>query len=755
MLDFGLAKALSDEPPLSDASQSPTLSAVATRAGMLLGTAAYMSPEQAKSKEANRRSDIWSFGVVLFEMLSGHRLYSGETAAETLAAVLKTEPDWSVLPGSVPPGIRRLMRRCLEKDARRRVQAIGEARIALEDALAGASQAPLTTHAAGADRAHAKHALPWLLAAVTSLVAIGLWSPWRDAPQPKPALRLSVELGADASLFVRGGSTLALSSDGALLAFAARDAGGRQQLYLRRLPQLQASPLAGTDDAVDPFFSPDGRWIAFFAGGRLKKTSVTGGSAVTLADAPMPRGGTWSEDGTIVFAPDSAGGLLQVSAAGGRVETLTQLDTAAGDVTHRWPQALPGGKALLYTSHDLLANYEDASIVVRSLPEGRSKVVHRGGFHGRYLPSGHLAYVHEGTLCAAPFDLNRLDVRGPAVPMVEGVANASSSAMAQFAFSRGGTLVYAPGGTFAVHSPIDWMDRDGKAERLRAVPADYRSMRFSPDGARLALEVSDGRRSQIWIYEWTRDRMSRLTPDAIDDRDPVWTPDGRRIAFVSTQADKTTLHWTRADGTGEPERLTEGQNTRVPTSWHPGGRILAFEERSRPGNSDLMILELQGDEMSGFKPEKARVFLESPSQEVQAAFSPDGRWLAYASDASGRSEIYVRPFPGPGGTWQVSTGGGQHPVWSSKRAELYYRSPEPQIMVARYSVEGSTFRADKPVLWSPGRFTYRPTWRNFDLHPDGHRAAVLGASAEEPPTQDKVVLFLEFDGELRRLAPAR
>ncbi len=759
VLDFGLAKALSDDHPTSEVSDSPTLSAVATRAGVILGTAAYMSPEQAKGKAVDRRTDIWSFGVVLHEMLTGRRLYTGETPPETLARVIEREADLEALPVKTPWRVRELLRRCLTKDPRGRLQAIGEARVALEDAIAhpeatapgGAEVLPVPP----ADSPLRRLGGAWVAIALAVGLGLALWAPWHGPTPDGPLVRVSVELGADASLSAPSRSALALSEDGGLLAFVARGPSGPTQLYLRRLEELQASPLAETEDAADPFFSPDGRWIGFFAGGKLKKVSVTGGVAVTLADAREPRGGTWSADGTIVFTPDSRAGLLRVSSAGGTPEALTKPDPTTGELTHRWPQALPGGETLLYTSHDRLATYEDASIVAHSLRDGTRKVVHRGGFYGRYLPSGHLAYIHEGTLFAAPFDLDRFEVRGQSVAAVEGVANSSGSAGAQFAFSSNGTLVYVPGGTFAVEAPIDWMDREGKKQHLRAVTADYRSLRFSPDGVRLALEVSDGKKSEIWVYEWARDTLSRLTFDTTDDGDPVWTPDGRRNVFASRRVDKTApaLYWQRADGTGEPERLTEVDSAQAPTSWHPSGRVLAFVVRHQQTNWDVMILDLEGDETSGLKARKPRAFVSSPFDEMQAAFCPDGRWLAYSSNESGGYEVYVRPFPGPGGTWQVSTGGGQHPTWSSKRPELLYRTMDPQIMVARYTVEGSSFRADKPQLWSPGRFAFRPTWRNFDLHPDGHRVAVLGGLPEQAERQDRVVLIFNFSEALRRLAP--
>ncbi len=763
VLDFGLAKALEDAPEAGQGeSQSPTLSARATRAGVILGTAAYMSPEQAKGKGADRRSDVWSFGVVLYEMLSGRQAFVGETASEILAAVLKTEPEWSVLPSSVPPRVGRLLRRCLEKDLRRRVQAIGEARIAIEDALTGA---PEETTAAATPLW--RRALPWSLALPVTFL-LGLWAAWRPAPQPEKSQHLSVELGADASLVtdVGLGAAAVLSPDGRVLAFVARKAAGEaSQLYVRRLEHLEAAPLAETEGARNPFFSPDGEWIAFFAGGKLKKVVVTGGAAVTLCDAPDDRGGSWSEDGNILLTPTPQTGLWRVSSAGGAAEAWTTPDTAAGELTHRWPQALPGGEAVLFTAQRAGSNFDDANLVVQRLPGGSRKIVQRGGFHGRYLPSGHLVYMHEGTLFAAPFDLDRLEMTGGPTPALEGVTAAAGGG-AQFAFSSRGTLAYVPGPSGAGAVPLQWMDADGNLTLLRAVADDYRNIRFSPDGRRLAMSIGQSGQVDLWVYEWERDTLSRLTFDASEDHDPVWTPDGQGIAFASRRADNAieNLYWQRADGTGDAERLTESANRQVPTSWHPSEKFLAFSEGHELTQADILILPLEGDEVSGWKPGKPTVFLNTPSIVHAAAFSPDGRWLAYHSTESGAFEVYVRPFPGsraearraeagPGGKWQVSTGGGAFPIWSRNGKELFYWSGE-QIWVASYTFQDDSFRAEKPRAWSPGRVPARAAGFWFDLHPDGKRFAILKAAPQTEVRRDKVVLITNFFDELHRIAPA-
>jgi len=748
ILDFGLAKAYRGEAEAAGGeglSQSPTMSRQMTEAGVIFGTAAYMSPEQARGGTVDKRADIWAFGVVLYEMLTGKRLFTGETVSDTLAAVLRQEIDWKVLPASTPPGLRRLLERCLDRDAKKRLRDIGEARIALEQTLG----TPDTVRVSSGLRA-----LPWVIAVSATIAALALWALWRPAPQPASPLRLSAELGAEASLSTDYGPATILSPDGRILAFvASQGADGRPLLHLRHLEQLDAAPLSGTEGARDPFFSPDGEWIAFFADGKLNKVSVSGGAAVTLCDAADDRGGTWAEDGTIFFTPQPGVGLSRVPSAGGTPQTLTTPDPASQENTHHWPQALSGGKALLYTA-GIRGNFEDASLVVHTLEGDTRKVLHRGGYHGRYLPSGHLVFIDEGTLFAAPFDLDRLELAGEPVPALAGVSANPGTGGAQFAFSRDGTLVYQRGE--GLSTPIQWMDREGKTQPLRAAPGAYNDIRFSPDGRRLALEILEGKNRDVWVYEWGRDTLSRLTFDPGEDRNPVWTPDGQRIAFTSARAVQATqnLYWQRADGTGEAERLTESKNTQYPTSWHPSGKFLAFDEIN-PQSFDILILPLTGDEASGWKPGEPTVFLNGPFGEFAAAFSPDGRWLAYSSQESGRFEVYVRPFPGPGGKWQVSTAGGRLPTWSRSRRELFYHGEDERITVAVYTVEGDSFRAEKPRVWSPGLVPLRGAARTYDLHSDGERVAVLKASGDEAEAKrDHVILIQNFFDELRRIAPA-
>jgi dipeptidyl aminopeptidase/acylaminoacyl peptidase len=476
---------------------------------------------------------------------------------------------------------------------------------------------------------------------------------------------------------------------------------------------------------------------------------------VTLGDAPNSRGGTWGDDGNIVFTPDFVAGtvVMRVPSAGGKPEPLTKLGES--EVTHRFPQALPGAKAVLYSANSATTGWDQANIVVQPLPAGTPRILVRGGYQAKYLRSGHLVYLHDATLFTVPFDLDRLEVTGPSVPVVENVNTGAQAGHAQFGLSDSGALVYLPGQNPLTGAPILWMSRDGKTTPLRSMAANWSNPQFAPDGQRLAVDIAAGRQLDVWVYEWARDTLTRFTFDPANDQKPVWTPDGRRIVFGSSRDKVMNLYWQRADGTGEIQRLTESPNVQVAGSWHPSGKYLGFTETNAQTKDDLMILPIEGNEKSGWKPGKPTVFLNSPALEEEPMFSPDGRWIAYQSNESGRMEVFVRPFPGPGGKWQISTAGGDQMVWSRTRHELFYRTLDGRIMVAAYTVEGDSFKADKPRVWSDQSTLPRPRQRVLDLHPDGERFAVSAATGPQAEEKhDKVVFIFNFFDELRRIAPA-
>jgi Tol biopolymer transport system component len=755
VLDFGLAKAFAGDTSTEDIGNSPTLSMAATMQGVILGTAAYMSPEQARGKSVDKRTDIWAFGCVLYELLTGKQAFHGEDITEILAAVVLKEPAFDALPANISPSIRVLLQRCLRKDRRQRTPDAATIRIEIEDAIA-APKGSGATQAAPATRVW-RDRLAWpVVAGVLALIAIALAVVLvLRVPKPTQPMRLSAEMGADASLYTAAGPAAILSPDGTRLALAATGSDQKRRIFVRSLDQLQATALSGTENARDPFFSPDGQWIGFFADGKLKKISVQGGAAVTLCDAPNDRGGSWGDDGTIAFEPDAQVALSKVPSAGGTPQPLTTLDKQTGEVTQRWPQVLPGSKAILFTSNTPRTNYEDADIAVYSMASGKQKTVQRGGYYGRYLASGHLVYIHQGTLFAVPFDLKRLEVTGEPAPILEGVGT-NSTGGAQLSFSETGNLVYVTGGSGGQSISIYWMDHEGKFTPLRETPGNYVNPAFSPDGKRLALEISDGKRSDIWVYEWERDTLTRLSFAGEANGYPVWTPDGQRITYSSREKGGVlSLWWIRADGSGSPQRLTESKNIEYPRSWRPDGKVLAFTQLNPSTNFDIMTLPIEGDEKSGWKPGEPKPFVNSAFAEVQPAFSPDGRWLAYSSNESGDYELYVRPFPGPGGKWQISTGGGGYPKWSRDGKELYYRTLDNKIMVANYTASGDSLRADKPQLWSPGQVAdLGPGNYTFDLHPAGKRFAVLKTpGTEQAAAVNKVSFIFNYFDEISRKVP--
>jgi serine/threonine protein kinase len=730
VLDFGLAKVPEQSAPIS--ASSPTLTMRATQAGVIMGTAAYMSPEQAAAKPVDKRADIWSFGVVLWEMLTGRELFSGETISHTLADVLRAEIDVRKLPAGTPAAVRELVRRCLDRDTKTRLRDIGEARIAIQKYLANPVDDAVPPPPAATKR---RSWLRWAIAG--PLVALAIVGPrWWPASHPveQPLLRLDLNLGPDVKLEQERSSPI-LSPDGTKLVYAALGPDSKLHLWVRRLDQPSPVMLAGTEDAFGPFFSPDGRSVGFFADGKLKKIGIAGGAPVTLCDAPSGAGGSWSEDGSVAFVHSRV--IFRIPSAGGTPIPLTQLDNAKYG-RHRWPQFLPGGKALLFTANNQATYFDTAAIELLSLPDGRRKTIHQGATFARYLPSGHIVFVDKGTLFALPFDLRRLEITGALFPILEEVVYSSISGNAQFDVSRNGTVVYLKGKPDTGESTVQWLDASGGLQPLLAKPGNYKDPFFSPDGTRLALGARDGGSEDTWIYDWKRDTMTRLTFGPGRAIHAIWFPDGRHLVYLGDDG----LFWMRADGSGKPQRLTQTSGGDLPTSFTPDGKWLTA------GRS---IWPVQGD------PEQWRLGNPEPVHHTQAgyayaAFSPDGHWLAYASTESGRSEIYVRAFPGAGGKWQISNAGGVMPVWSRAGRELFFRTvDESRIMVTEYQTKGDSFMPGRPRLWSETAFTSLSMIPNFALAPDDKRFAVVMATkkGDEKPNNELTVL-LNFFTEIRR-----
>ena len=759
VLDFGLAKAGDDEAAV-DVSDSPMLTVGETHEGVLLGTAAYMSPEQARGQSIDKRTDIWAFGCVLYEMLTGRKAFVGDTVSNHIGAILERQPEWTRLPVSTPTQIQTLLEGCLEKNLHRRWRDIGDVRLQLDKVTSLGIDTELDRVAGERRRLRWRRYVGWAAATAAAIVVIALFAITSDRTRHVAQMHLTIDLGADVTLPLEVGANVTLSPDGRTLAFVALGPDLKTtQLYVRQLAQLRAVPLPGTEHAHEPFFSPDGQFIGFFddTSRKLKKVSIAGGTPVTLADAPDPRGGTWTNDDAIVFQPTPFSGrsLMRVAAGGGQVESYLNAPATLGSI--RWPQELPGGRTVLYTA-GTAAKFDSAVIAVQSVGGGSPKVIVRNGYFGRYVPTGHVLYVHDNTLFAAPFDVNRLEIIGRPISVIEGISASVGTGAAQFAVSPTGTLTYVAG-----QRPLDvisWLDRSGRTSPLRTAPGIWSNPTFSPDGQRVAMQISDGTRWDIWEYEWSRDTATRLTIDPTNATSPVWTPDGIRVTFASRRAgNRANVLWQRVDGIGEAERLTDGSYDQRPTSWHPTGKFLAFTEDRPDTNLDVMILPMTGDGSSGWKPGSPFVFLNSSYIEDDPVFAPSGRWIAYDSDETGHTEVFVRPFPGPGGKVQISSGGGHVPQWSPVKHELFYRDDDHRVMVATYGENGAAFQAEKPQLWSTRSFPsnlIRPMQREpFAVHPDGDRLALYVPPDVRPGAGGSVVLVLGFFDELRRTQGSR
>jgi Tol biopolymer transport system component len=737
VLDFGLAKAFAGGESGSDPSNSPTLSAAGTMQGVILGTAAYMSPEQARGKAVDKRTDIWAFGCVLYELLTGRQAFQGDTVTEILAAVLRGEPDWPALPAATSTNVRALLRHCLQKDKTLRVRDAGDVGIELQEALGAPSEGPTAT---GSAKRSWRQAIVLGLAVLVTAVVAGL-AAWNlkpaASPAPRSVTRFTIMLPPGQQLAgLEDGPALALSPDGTHLAYVASQ-GGTQELYLRMMDSLDAKPVHGTDGAVNPFFSPDGQSLGFFAGGKLKKVSVSGGAALNLADrSAFSLGASWGNQGMIAFG--SLTGLQRVSEAGGAPQPLTRPEK--GELGYGWPEFLPDSKSLLFT----VVQPGSFQVAVQPLGTGERRNLIPEGTQPRYALSRHLVYVQGGNLLAVPFDPLRLTVTGAIVPAVEGLMNSPRIGAAQYSLSATGTLVYVSGSAQAALRRLVWVDRKGMEKALPAPARVYRNPRLSPNdnGQRVAVTIEESDTS-ISLYDIARDTLTPLTFQG-GNLMGAWTPDGRRIAFASAKGGLANIFWQLADGSGGLEQLTSSEYSAAPSSWSPNGALLAFHEVHPTSGGDISVLHLSDH--------KVQLFLGAKSNEAAAQFSPDGRWLAYISDESGRFEIYVQPYPGPGAKRKISTDGGTEPVWNPNGRELFYRNENAMMAVDVAMQSGFTIGNPHKLFEGP----YLPTsgsLPNYDVTPDGQRFLMLKPTeqAQAAPTQINVVL--NWIEELKQRVP--
>jgi len=743
LLDFGLAKwsaaGASEEETLK------TLTAAATKLteqGTIVGTFRYMAPEQLEGKEADARTDLFAFGEVLYEMATARAAFAGKTKASLIAAILSAEPaPISTLQPMTPPALERLVRGCLEKDPDERWQTAHDVKLQLRAIAEGGSQSGLPAPVSA--RRKIRERLGWAAAAVAALIAaffaLGYF---QRAPSEARVTRSYIKPMANSS-FVLGGtaSGFALSPDGRRLAYVATTPEGKELLWVRPLDSLQPQPLAGTEGAAFPFWSPDSRFIGFFAGGKLKKIEASGGPPLTLCDATTGRGGTWNREGVILFAPTVSSPIHRVSAAGGAATPVTVLDASKDESSHRWPNFLPDGRRFLYVAGSSFASKEipTNSILVGSLDSKESKLLFHTHANAIYT-SEHLLFLRLNTLMAQPFDAKRLELTGEAFPVADPVQEDEGRMHGVFSASENGVLTYVEGASGGGWQLI-WVDRSGK--KLGEVPgADaYADAQISPDGKRLAFTLrSSG--NDIWVYDIARGVKTRLTFGAASSQANsagVWTPDGRQIAYSCARAAKFGLCLRPSDGSGNEEVILAGtEYPRYPNDWSPDGKLLTYYE-SRLGVLGIWMLPLSGER-------KPYPFLQSPFNQFGARFSPDGKWLAYFSLESGRAEVYVVPFPGPGGKWQVSTGGGTWPRWRRDGKEILYLSPDNKLMAAEVRASGSSFEIGAVRALFETR-PYRSGGATFDVSADGQRF-IIDYAQEQPSAA--ITLVVNWTADLKK-----
>jgi eukaryotic-like serine/threonine-protein kinase len=723
VLDFGLAKALDPVGASSaTAMNSPTLSVHATQMGLVLGTAAYMAPEQARGRAVDRRADIWAFGVVLFEMLTGRRAFEGDDISITLAAVLKDQVAWKALPADLPTPLRRLLRRCLEKDPRRRLSSIGDARLEMDDVGAApleeaSASAPPVVNAQPAPRSRA----PWMVAALSIVVAIAavvLWAPWRAEVDP-PKVSFELLEGLQGGLLTDISRQIALSPDGRHLVARVSDPSGNR-LWLRPLDRLNGTVMPGTDNAAFPFWSPDGRQVGFFANNKLRIVDALGGSPQTVADAVSGRGGTWNDDGVILFAPDMEGGLVRMAASGGVPAPVTELDRSRGETAHRYPRFLPDGERFIYLIQS--TQPENSGIYVGSLGSKEKKYLVAASTAAEFTSPDVLLFLREATLMAQRIDLATMALSGDAIQVAEAIDRDSGLGNSGIAVSQNGVLAYRGGGASGERY-LTWIDRTGKAEGTVGQSRRYENPRLSPDGTLLAVFRTEGG-GDIWIDDLARGSSTRLTFDPSVDNVPVWSPDGRRIAFMSNRDGGVfNLYVKDADGTGADELLLKTPHNKTINDWSADGQYILYSEDDPATKEDLWVLPLA----AGAKP--TRVVATSFS-ETAGSFSPDGRWIAYASNESGPRQVFVQRFPAARGKWQVSTSAGNnnYPRWRPDGKELFFDNGGTMLSVdLAGTVPGGAFKSGVPQRLFQGLQSLPP--HNYDVDPGGRRFLVVTSRA--------------------------
>jgi serine/threonine protein kinase len=746
ILDFGLAKAYAGDQGNINLADSPTISVAATQQGVILGTAAYMSPEQAKGKSVDKRADIWAFGAVLYEMLTGRQAFQGEDVSETLASVIKGDSNLGLLPANIHPRVREVITRCLQKEQKKRYRDIGEAQYEIEQVLADPSGLFVQPSLITKPKKKLRVGIPW----VATIFILGLIIAWllKPAPPPEPrhVIRFDYNLQEEQQFVDLTNPLLAISPDGSKFVYCTSEG-----LYLRSMVGLDARLISGTDEYPNyPFFSPDGQWIGYVSQGKLKKIAIGGGAPVTICDAGTQGGFNWTSDNRILQG--SGSNIWWVSGDGGEFEPLFE---EKGYILSL-PQMLPDGESVLFTTGFTPPH----KIIVHSLKSGESKELFEGG-HARYINTGHIVYCVANNLYARPFDLETLEVTGGPVNLVEGVLSASW--VWQYAVSDSGTLAYIPGQATSINKrTLVWVDYNGKEELIEAKPDEYSYPKISPDGRQIALNVGNLGNMDIWIWDLVRKTMTRLTFDESISAFPLWTPDGKRIVFVSNREKSFNIYWKAADGTGKVEPLGpaySGAMASLPSSWSGDGKTLVLMEIITSGNMTYNIgaLTVDGEH-------EQRSLLKEIYVVTEPQISPNGKWMAYTSDESGQAEVFVRPFPDvdSGGRWQVSTDGGRSPLWSPDGGDLFYRNGDA-VMAVSVTTEPN-FSLETPRTLFRGKYLSFSNLGNprrlnsWDISPDGKRFLMIKPPVEidDPSTVEvprKINIVVNWFEELKERVP--
>ena len=730
LLDFGLAKSAEPSAPTSDLSASPTMASPLTAEGTIVGTFQYMSPEQIEGKTADVRSDIFSFGTVLYEMATANKAFDGKTQASLIGSIMKEEPrPISTLAPMTPPGLNRLVKTCLAKDPEERRQTMHDVLLELRWIAEAGSQAGVPLPVASRRRTRERFA--WTMAGVAGGLVVALvagWALFRPSPPETRLVRTSIvpprEPAAEFTLGGGNSGSLTISPDGRHVTFAARSEDGKRQLWVRALDEPESRPLPGTEDGEQPFWSPDSRFIAFFSGGKLKKIDLAGSPALVLADASNGRPGAWNEDGVILFSPTTLEPIHRIPAGGGKPEQVTEIDKSRNETTHRFATFLPDGRHFLYFAggHGTESGSETHAIFVADLESDEKKLLVHARSNASYS-NGHLLYVRDNVLLAHPFDPDSLEFTADPTPIAQNVQYEPPYFRALFSVAGNGTLVYRAGAVDPT-STLTWLDREGKEVASIGEPASYGGVVLSPDETKAAvvIEDSDTGTSDLWIYELGREVATRFTFGKLSEFAPLWSPDGERIVYSAITNVYPDLYIKTASGAGQAQVLLEGDVAKVPTSWTPDGKSIVFMRFDPQGQTDgdIYLLEL-GDG------KEAKPFLQTEFDERSGVLSPDGRWLAYVSEESGSNEVYVAPFPGPGGKWQISKGGGDSPGWTKDGAEIIYAGPGASVMAVSIQADADTISVGSPEeLFRNERIT------GGAVSPTGQRALVtIGAEAGE------------------------